>query len=49
VQQLQSWLSLKPNVTAAYQLAVQLAAMDLNVLSEYFKAVLYNQRLNRTA
>jgi hypothetical protein len=37
VQQLQSWLSISPNATAAYQLAVQLAAMDLNVLTGYVK------------
>jgi hypothetical protein len=33
VAQLQAWLSVSPNATAAYQLAVQLAAMDLNVLA----------------
>src|SRR5205807_10375054 len=33
VQQLQAWLSISPNATTAYQLAVQLAAMDLNVLA----------------
>jgi hypothetical protein len=33
VAQLQAWLSLSPNATAAYQLAVQLAALDLNVLA----------------
>jgi hypothetical protein len=38
VAQLQAWLSLSPNATAAYQLAVQLAAMDLNVLAGYVKA-----------
>jgi hypothetical protein len=32
-QQLQSWLSVSPNATAAYRLAVQFAALDLNVLS----------------
>jgi ELWxxDGT repeat protein len=37
VQQLQSWLSISPNATTAYQLAVQLAAMDLNVLAGYVK------------
>jgi hypothetical protein len=35
VAQLQAWLSTSPNATPAYQLAVQLAAMDLNVLSGY--------------
>ncbi len=35
VQQLQAWLSISPNATTAYQLAVQLAAMDLNVLAGY--------------
>ncbi len=38
VQQLQAWLSVSPNATTAYQLAVQLAAMDLNVLAGYVKA-----------
>src|SRR5207247_5338196 len=38
VQQLQAWLSVSPNATAAYQLAVQLAALDLNVLTGYVKA-----------
>src|SRR5438552_790096 len=38
VQQLQAWLSTSPNATTAYQLAVQLAAMDLNVLTGYVKA-----------
>jgi uncharacterized repeat protein (TIGR03803 family) len=33
VAQLQEWMSVSPNATAAYQLAVQLAAMDLNVLA----------------
>jgi hypothetical protein len=33
VAQLQAWLSVSPNATTAYQLAVQLAAMELNVLS----------------
>jgi hypothetical protein len=33
VAQLQAWLSVSPNATTAYQLAVQLAVMDLNVLS----------------
>jgi hypothetical protein len=33
VAQLQAWLSVSPNATPAYQLAVQLAAMDLNVLA----------------
>jgi sugar lactone lactonase YvrE len=38
VEQLQAWLSTPPNATAAYQLAVQLAVMDLNVLSGDVKA-----------
>jgi hypothetical protein len=38
VQQLQSWLATPPNATAAYKLAVQLAALDLNVVSGYVKA-----------
>jgi hypothetical protein len=38
VAQLQAWLSISPNATTAYQLAVQLAALDLNVLSGYVKA-----------
>ena len=38
VAQLQAWLSISPNATAAYQLAVQLAAMDLNVLAGDVKA-----------
>ncbi len=38
VQQLQSWLSTSPNATTSYQLAVQLAAMDLNVLAGYVQA-----------
>src|SRR5262249_5121423 len=38
VQQLESWLSVSPNATTAYQLAVQLAALDLNVLTSYVKA-----------
>jgi hypothetical protein len=33
VAQLQAWLSTPPNATTAYQLAVQLAVMDLNVLA----------------
>jgi hypothetical protein len=33
VAQLQAWLSVSPNATPAYQLSVQLAAIDLNVLS----------------
>jgi uncharacterized repeat protein (TIGR03803 family) len=33
VAQLQAWMSVSPNASAAYQLAVQLAAMDLNVLA----------------
>jgi hypothetical protein len=38
VAQLEAWLSISPNATAAYQLAVQLAVMDLNVLADYVKA-----------
>jgi hypothetical protein len=38
VAQLQAWLSVSPNATTSYQLAVQLAAMDLNVLAGYVKA-----------
>jgi hypothetical protein len=38
VAQLQAWLSTPPNATAAYQLAVQLAVMDLNVLTGYVQA-----------
>ena len=38
VAQLQAWLSVSPNATAAYRLAVQLAAMDLNVLAGDVKA-----------
>ncbi len=38
VAQLQAWLSVSRNATAAYQLAVQLAAMDLNVLAGYVQA-----------
>jgi hypothetical protein len=38
VGQLQAWLSTSPNATASYQLAVQLAVMDLNVLSGYVKS-----------
>ncbi len=38
VQQLQAWLSISPNATTAYQLAVQLAVMDLNVLAGDVKA-----------
>jgi hypothetical protein len=38
VARLQAWLSTSPNATTAYQLAVQLAAMDLNVLAGYVKA-----------
>jgi hypothetical protein len=33
VAQLQAWLSVSPNATAAYQLSVQLAVTDLNVLA----------------
>jgi uncharacterized delta-60 repeat protein len=35
VAQLQAWLSVSPNATTAYQLAVQLAVTDLNVLAGY--------------
>jgi hypothetical protein len=35
VQQLQAWLSTSPSATVSYQLAVQLAVMDLNVLTGY--------------
>ena len=35
VAQLQAWLSVSPNASAAYQMAVQLAALDLNVLASY--------------
>jgi hypothetical protein len=35
VAQLQAWSSISPNSTTAYQLAVQLAVMDLNVLGGY--------------
>jgi len=38
VAQLQAWLSVSPSATTAYQLAVQLATMDLNVLTGYVKA-----------
>jgi hypothetical protein len=38
VAQLEAWLSVSPNATAAYQLAVQLAVMDLNVLAGYVQA-----------
>jgi hypothetical protein len=38
VAQLQAWLSVSPNATAAYQLAVQLAVADLNVLAGYVHA-----------
>jgi uncharacterized delta-60 repeat protein len=37
VAQLEAWLSVSPNATPAYQLAVQLAALDLNVLAGYVK------------
>jgi hypothetical protein len=33
VAQLQSWLSVSPNAATSYQLAVQLAVLDLNVLA----------------
>lgn len=36
--QLQQWLVLPPNATTAYQLSVQLAIMDLNVLAGYVHA-----------
>jgi dipeptidyl aminopeptidase/acylaminoacyl peptidase len=35
VAQLQAWLSVSPNATTSYQLAVQLAVMDLNTLAGY--------------
>jgi hypothetical protein len=35
VAQLQAWLSTSPNATTSYQLAVQLATLDLNVLAGY--------------
>jgi hypothetical protein len=35
--QLQTWLSTTPNATTSYQLAVKLAAIDLNVLAGYVK------------
>jgi hypothetical protein len=38
VAQLQAWLTTPPNATAAYQLAVQLAVLDLNVLAGYAQA-----------
>jgi hypothetical protein len=38
VAQLEAWLSISPNATAAYQLAVQLAVLDLNVLAGYVQA-----------
>jgi uncharacterized delta-60 repeat protein len=38
VAQLQAWLSTSPNATAAYQLAVQLAALGLNVLARNVQA-----------
>src|SRR5258708_7953187 len=38
VHQLQAWLSISPNSTTAYQLAVQLAMADLNVLAGYVHA-----------
>src|SRR5262249_28442636 len=38
VAQLQAWLSITPNATTSYQLAVQLAVMDLNVLAGYVQA-----------
>ncbi len=37
VAQLQAWLSISPNATTSYRLAVQLAVMDLNVLAGYVK------------
>ena len=37
VAQLQAWLSISPNATTSYQLAVQLAVMDLNVLTGYVR------------
>jgi hypothetical protein len=38
VAQLQAWLSVSPNATTSYQVAVQLAVMDLNVLAGYVQA-----------
>jgi hypothetical protein len=38
VAQLQAWLSTSPNSATSYQLAVQLAVMDLNVLGGYVHA-----------
>jgi len=38
VAQLQAWLSISPKATTAYQLAVQLAVLDLNVLAGYVQA-----------
>ena len=38
VRQLQAWLSTSPTATTSYQLAVQLAVMDLNVLYGYVQA-----------
>jgi hypothetical protein len=35
VAQLQTWLSTSPNASASYQLAVQLAVLDLNLLGGY--------------
>jgi titin len=37
VSSLRQWLAISPNATAAYQLSVQLAATDLNVLTGYVK------------
>ena len=36
--QLQAWLSISPNATTSYQLAVQLATMDLNILAANVQA-----------
>src|SRR5262249_24482451 len=38
VAQLQAWLSISPNPTTSYQLAVQLAALDLSVRTGYVHA-----------
>jgi hypothetical protein len=35
VAQLEAWLSISPNASTSYQLAVQLAVLDLNVLDGY--------------
>jgi hypothetical protein len=38
VAQLQAWLSISPNATTAYQLAVQLAVIDLNLLTGHVQS-----------